>query len=125
MDKRPKILLVDDDADFLEATKGILISKSWNVITAPNGAKGIAMARTDKPDLVLLDMMMPEQDGFLTAREFKADPLLSKTPVLALTSFSVQLGSPFDIEVDEYLQKSISPDELLGRVQAHLKRAGF
>jgi two-component system, OmpR family, alkaline phosphatase synthesis response regulator PhoP len=125
MNKKPKILLVDDDFDFLEATRMILQSKPWDVITAKNGLEGIQKAREEKPDLILLDMMMPEKDGFTAATELQNDAELKSIPVLALTSFNTSFGSPFSIEVDEYIQKSILPDQLLERVQVHLQRIGF
>lgn len=125
MSKKPRILLIDDDPDFVTATKKILESKSWEVVTAANGEEGIKKSKSEKPDLILLDMMMPVKDGMLTAKDLKSDPAVAKIPVLALTSFNQNLGDPFEIQVDEYLQKTISPAELLAKVQVHLKRLGF
>jgi two-component system, OmpR family, alkaline phosphatase synthesis response regulator PhoP len=125
MNKKARILLVDDDADFVTATKKILESKSWEVIIASNGEDGIKKARSESPDLILLDMMMPVKDGFLAAKDLKADPKVSKIPVLALTGFNQNLGDPFEIQVDEYIQKTISPVQLLEKVQGHLKKLGF
>jgi signal transduction histidine kinase/CheY-like chemotaxis protein len=125
MSKKPKILIVDDDADFRESTKMVLETKPWEIITAKDGNEGIRKAKADKPDLILLDMMMPEKDGFTAATEMKKDAALRKIPILALTSYSVQLGSPFEFDVDEYIQKSITPDQLLEKVQSHLKRIGL
>jgi two-component system, OmpR family, alkaline phosphatase synthesis response regulator PhoP len=125
MDKKPRILLVDDDADFVTATKKILESKSWEVVVATNGEDGLKKAKSEKPNLILLDMMMPVKDGFLAAKDLKSDPAVAKIPVLALTSFNQNLGDPFEIQVDEYIQKTISPKELLEKVQVHLKRLGF
>jgi two-component system, OmpR family, alkaline phosphatase synthesis response regulator PhoP len=125
MNKKPRILLVDDDADFVAATKKILESKSWEVVVAANGEDGIKKAKSEKPDLILLDMMMPVKDGFLAAKDLKADKDVAKIPVLALTSFSQNLGDPFEIQVDEYIQKTIAPAQLLEKVQVHLKRLGF
>jgi len=125
MNRKPRILLVDDDADFVTATKKILESKSWEVIVASNGEDGIKKAKTESPDLILLDMMMPVKDGFLAAKDLKTDAAVSKIPVLALTGFNQNLGDPFEIQVDEYIQKTITPGQLLEKVDVHLKRLGF
>ncbi len=125
MERKPKILLVDDDADFVQTTSKVLKSKPYQVIVAYNGEEGLRKAREEKPDLVLLDIMMPVKDGFLAAAEFNEDPAISKIPVLALTSFSESLGQPFAFEFDEYLKKPIKPDELIAVVEKHLKRLGF
>lgn len=125
MNRKARILLVDDDADFVAATKKILESRSWEVIVASNGEDGVAKARSESPDLILLDMMMPVKDGFLAAKDLKTDAKVSKIPVLALTSFSQNLGDPFEIHVDEYIQKTVPPAQLLEKVQGHLKKLGF
>jgi CheY-like chemotaxis protein len=125
MNRKARILLVDDDADFVAATKKILESKSWEVIVASNGEEGIKKARSESPDLILLDMMMPVKDGFLAAKDLKADAKVSKIPVLALTGFNQNLGDPFEIQVDEYIQKTIAPVQLQEKVQGHLKKLGF
>jgi CheY-like chemotaxis protein len=125
MNRKARILLVDDDADFAAATKKILESKSWDVIVATNGEDGIKKARSESPDLILLDMMMPVKDGFLTAKDLKSDAKISKIPVLALTSFNQNLGEPFEIQVDDHIQKSVTPAQLLEKVAGHLKKLGF
>jgi len=125
MDRKPKILIVDDDVDFVEATSAILKSKPYEVIVAFNGQEGLEKARKDKPDLVLLDLLMPVMDGWNVADHFKKDPVLSKIQVLALTSFSDSLGQPFEFDVSEQLNKPIKPKELLDAVEKYLKRIGF
>jgi two-component system alkaline phosphatase synthesis response regulator PhoP len=122
MDRKPKILLIDDDIDFAQATSKVLESKPWEVSVAINGEEGLQKARKEKPDLVLLDIMMPIKDGFLVAEQFGKDPLLSKVPVLALTSFSESSGQPFPFEVSEYIRKPIRPKELLAIVEKHLRK---
>ncbi len=120
MAKSYKILLVDDDPDFVKVTSRILQSKSYRVISATDGAEGLQKMRDDKPDLVLLDIMMPGMDGYVAADQISKDPVLSKIPVLALTSFSESLGAPFQFKVAGYLQKTVKPEELLGMVAKHL-----
>ena len=128
MEKRPKILLVDDDPDFVEATKIILESKPYEVIVAADGNEGLRKAREENPDLILLDIIMPVENGFTAAEQLKKDPQLSKIPVIMLTSFSsrgqatsIPRGRGFSLEAEDYIEKPVSPEELLDRVQQYLK----
>ena len=132
MEKKAKILLVDDYVDFVEATKTILESKPYEVIVAYEGDEGLRKAREENPDLVLLDVIMPVKDGFTAAEQFKKDPQLSKIPVLMLTAFaakggetSIPVSRGYTLEAEDYIDKPISPKELLARVEKHLKKAGF
>jgi two-component system alkaline phosphatase synthesis response regulator PhoP len=123
MKQRPKILLVDDDVDLVKVMSGALESRAYEVIVAYNGQEGLEKARKEKPDLVVLDILMPVADGFTFADQFRRDPSLVKTPVLALTSFSESLGQPFPFEVTEYIMKPIKPRDLVAKVEQVLKRA--
>ncbi len=125
MKQRPKVLLVDDDVDLVKVMRGALESKAYEVIVAYNGQEGLEKAKKEKPDLVVLDIMMPVVDGFIFASEFRKDPSLAKVPVIALTSFSESLGQPFPFEVSEYIQKPIRPRDLVAKVEEFLKRRGF
>ncbi len=120
METKAKILLIDDDTDFVKATSMVLKSKPYQIIVAYSGLEGLHKMRIEKPDLVLLDIMMPENDGFIVADEISKDPDISGIPVLALTSFSESLGQPFPFKVAEYLQKSTKPAELLEKIAKHL-----
>jgi len=129
MEKKAKILLVDDDVDFVESTKMVLESKPYEVIVAREGDEGLRLAREKNPDLILLDIIMPVQDGFTAAEQLKKDPQLSKIPVLMLTSFSQRIGETsipvsrgLKLEAEDYIEKPVSPEELLSRVQRYLKR---
>ena len=124
MKQRPKILVVDDDVDLVAVMKGTLESKPYDVIVAYNGKEGLEKAKKEKPDLILLDIMMPVMDGFNFAEQFGKEPSLSKIPVLALTSFSESLGQPFPFQVAEYLRKPLKPKELIAKVEEHLKKTG-
>ena len=132
MEKKAKILLIDDDVDFVEATKTILESKPYEVIVAHEGDEGLQKAREGNPDLILLDVIMPVKDGFTAAEQLKKDPQLSKIPILMLTAFSSKRGETsipvsrgFTLEAEDYLEKPISPEELLAKVAEHLKKIGF
>jgi len=124
-----KILVVDDDPDFVAATKTILESRpDYQVLSANDGVFALSIARAEQPDLLILDVIMPFEDGFTTARELRADPELSKIPVIVLTSFSQRKGETnisvaqgMELEAEDYIEKPISPQELLRRVDKLLK----
>ncbi|HEY92990.1 MAG TPA: response regulator [Dehalococcoidia bacterium] len=129
MEKKAKILLIDDDIDFVESTKTILESKPYEVIVAYNGDWGLQKAREENPDLILLDIIMPIEDGFTAAEQLKKDPQLSKIPVLMLTGFASKVGEThlavsqgLKLETEDYIDKPISPENLLARVEEHLKK---
>ena len=128
MEKRAKILLIDDDVDFVAATKIVLESAPYEVIVANEGDEGLQKAREEKPDLILLDVIMPIKDGFTAAEQLKKDPQLSKIPVLMLTAFSskgqettIPRSRGFTLEAEDYIEKPVTPEELLDRVKRYLK----
>lgn len=129
MEKQARILLVDDDPDFLEATRAVLESKPYQVLTALNGQEGLDKAQTDEPDLVLLDIIMPGLDGFEVCRRLKENPRLSCIPVMMITSFSerymdtsLAMSQGLTLEADDFIDKPIVPAELLLRVEKLLKK---
>jgi len=132
MEKKAKILLIDDDDDFVESTKIILESKPYEVIVAHEGDEGLRKAKEENPDLILLDVIMPVKDGFTAAEQLKKDPQLSKIPILMLTAFaakgqetSIPVSRGFALETEDYLDKPVRPEELLASIAKHLKKAGF
>ena len=131
MEKKAKILLIDDDVDFVEVTKIILETKPYEVIVAYEGDEGLRKAKEENPDLILLDVIMPVKDGFTAAEQLKKDPQLSKIPVLMLTAFStvgretsVPVSRGFTLETEDYLEKPVQPQNLLAAVEKALRRAG-
>ena len=131
MEKKAKILLIDDDIDFVEATKTILESKPYEVIVAYEGDEGLRKAREENPALILLDVIMPVKDGFSAAEQLKKDPQLSKIPVIILTSYSarragtsIPVSRGLELEAEDYIEKPISPQNLLNTVEKYLTRAG-
>jgi CheY-like chemotaxis protein len=131
MTQPAKILLVDDDPVFVEATKIVLESK-YQVITAQDGDEGLEKARKLKPDLILLDVIMPTKDGFHVCKQLKKDPDLAHIPVVMLTSFAQHKGEtniPVDagleLEAEGYLEKPISPEALLKQVGSMLSKGSF
>jgi CheY-like chemotaxis protein len=129
MERRAKILLVDDDPDFVEATKAVLESQPYEVITALSGKAGLQKAREEKPDLVLLDIIMPGVDGFQVCQQLKKDPQLAEIPVIMITSFSQKyretslgLSQGLTLEAEDFVDKPVAPAELLIRVEKWLKK---
>ncbi|MCK4580074.1 MAG: response regulator [Dehalococcoidia bacterium] len=129
MKDKAKILLVDDDEDFVEATKLVLESKPYEVVVAYDGDEGLAKARQERPDLIILDIIMPVKDGFNAAEQLKKAPELRDIPVLMLTSFSQKVGETslsvsqgLTLDTEDYVDKPVSPEELLRRVEKLLKR---
>ncbi len=129
MERRAKILLVDDDPDFVEATKVVLESRPYEVITAFSGEEGLKKAREEKPDLVLLDIIMPDIDGFQVCQQLKKDPQLSQIPVIMITSFSekymetsIGVSQGLSLEAEDFVDKPVAPAELLIRVEKWLKK---
>lgn len=132
MTRKAKILLIDDDVDFVEATTIVLESKPYEVIVASEGEEGLRRARGEKPDLIILDIIMPVKDGFTAAEEFKKDPELGKIPIIMLTSYaerggetSIAASRGLTLEAEDYIDKPVKPEELLQRVEKQLRKAGF
>ena len=120
MDSQARILVIDDDPLFVKTTKTILESKDYQVITAFDGDEGLQKARDEEPDLILLDIIMPTQDGFHVCEQIKGNPQLAGIPVIILTSFAKKKGETnipvsagFQLEAEGYLDKPVDPKELL------------
>ncbi len=127
MEKRPKILLIDDDTDFVEATKTVLESNRYQVIVAYEGESGLQKAIQENPNLVFLDVIMPVKNGFVAAEQFKKNPQLSAIPLVMLTSFStkgqgtgIPLSGGMALEAEDYVEKPISPEQLISKVKQYV-----
>ena len=119
-----KILVIDDDIAINELIKVNLELQGYEVIQAFNGIEGFALAKQEVPALIVLDVMMPEVDGFTVAQRIRQADDISDTPIIMLTALS-QLNDKvngFNLGVDDYLTKPFEIDELLVRVRALLKR---
>lgn len=132
MTRKAKILIVDDDIDFIDSTRTILESKPYEVIVAHEGEEGLKKAREENPDLILLDVIMPVKDGFTAAEQLKKDSQLSKIPLVMLTAFSskrqessIPVSRGFDLEAEEYIEKPVSPENLLAIVEKYLEKSGL
>lgn len=123
-----KILIVDDDKEWAEGTKAVLESAGHVVCLAHNGEEGFAKAVSEKPDLLLLDVMMTHvTEGFEIARKLKEEPTTSQLPVIIVTGIRRAKRLPFKFEPDEdwlpvkaVLEKPVAPQVLLKQVQSAL-----
>jgi len=127
---KAKILLVDDDPDFLEMHKAVLVRNGYDVLTASSSQEGLERVRTDLPDLIILDLMMEKHDsGFSFSKQIKKDPLFKRIPILMVTSVAEATGYRFSLEkdgywmkADDFLDKPVMPDVLIGRVEKLLQK---
>jgi CheY-like chemotaxis protein len=119
-----KILVIDDDPDFVESVENLLEAKGYQVVSASNGKEGVEKAKTEKPDLILLDVMMNTKDeGFNVAREMNEIPEVKGTPVVMVTGVRKEMNLPFGFEPDEtwlpvkqIVEKPVKPETLLKAV---------
>ena len=122
--EQPVVLAADDDEDILALVTFRLERSGYSVLQAHDGAEALELALAEKPDLAVLDVMMPKMDGFELTRRLRAHEATSRMPIILLTARAqdsdVQEG--FDAGADDYLRKPFSPQELRSRVQAILGR---
>ena len=123
--KTPKILLVDDEPDIVEFLSYNLKKEGYEVVTAHNGVEGLKQAKIQKPDLILLDMMMPEMDGIECCKEIKKVESLKKTLVVFLTAKTEDASqiTGYESGADDYVTKPIKPMILMSKIKAWLNRA--
>lgn len=116
--RKGKILAVDDEVYILHILDFSLEAEGFEVITASNGELCVERARQERPDLIVLDIMMPVLDGYETCRRLKADPLTKDIPVILLTAkgrdVDKRLG--FEVGASEYIVKPFSPSRLIERI---------
>jgi len=117
------VLVVDDIAKNLQVVGTMLRNAGYAVMPATSGAKALEGVRVQLPDLILLDLMMPELDGLEVCRRLKADPLTQPIPVIFLTASNEMehLVKGFEVGAVDYVTKPFNPPELLARVQTHLE----
>ena len=118
------IVIIDDDPDILDASKLVLTAKGYEVVTADNPDEGYKIVMEQKPDLIILDVMMIEpDDGFFLAQKLRRQNVA--TPILMYTSVSKALGLEFAagemVPVDDLVEKPISPDTLIDKVEKLLQ----
>ncbi|MFH1681711.1 MAG: response regulator [Candidatus Eisenbacteria bacterium] len=117
-----KILVVDDEVYILHILDFSLGAEGYEVLTAADGEEALRVARTEKPDLIVLDIMMPKVDGFEACRRLKADPETSPIPVILLTAKGREVDRQMGMEVgaDDYIVKPLSPIRLIEKIENYL-----
>ena len=133
MRSRAKILVVDDDPDIIKATTRVLEVRGYQVIAALNGEECLRKIQEERPDLIILDLLMPKLDGFRVCRELRENaeyadyadiPMLIATAVREEASRRrYELETGIDLDVDDYVEKPIHPLDLLHRVEKLLEES--
>lgn len=124
-----KVLVIDDDNDFVESIVNLLEARGYAVASASNGKDGVEAAKADNPDLILLDVMMTTKDeGFNVARQLNEVEALKGTPIIMVTGVRKEMNLPFGFEPDEtwlpvkeILEKPVKPETLLNAVSNALQ----
>lgn len=119
-----KVLVVDDEPDIVEILKYNLEKEGYQVETAEDGIKGVKVAQKFLPDVILLDIMMPKQDGVETCLQLRATPELKNTFIIFLTARMEEYSevAAFDVGADDYITKPIKPRALMSRIAALFRR---
>jgi CheY-like chemotaxis protein len=122
----PKILLIEDNEMNRDMLSRRLVRGGYEVIIAEDGARGVAMASSDRPDLILMDMSLPVIDGWEATRRIKATSELRKIPIIALTAHAMTTDRDKALEAgcDDYDTKPIELQRLLGKIETLLAAAG-
>lgn len=120
-----KILVVDDDVDTLRLVGLMLQKQGYQIVAANNGHQALSLAQNENPDLILLDVMMPDMDGYEVTKQLRASPVTQNTPIIMFTAKSQvdDKVTGFDAGVDDYLTKPTQPRELFAHVKAVLARS--
>ena len=120
-----KILIVEDEANIRQLVRYNLKKEGFQVLEATDGAQGLQSAQREKPDLVLLDLMLPELDGLEVCRRLKGNPATAALPIIMLTARAEEVDKIIGLELgaDDYMTKPFSPRELTARIKAVLRRS--
>lgn len=121
--EKQKILIIDDEMEMTQLLRIELETEGYAVSTANDGQAGLQLIREEKPDLILLDVMMPKMDGYEVLKTFKADPDFTNTPVIMLTAkgLSEEIQKGLDLGVDDYIAKPFHANLLIKRIGTILK----
>ena len=118
---KKRILCIEDDEDMVDLIRLILTRRGFEVLGASRGASGLEIIRKEKPDLVLLDLMMPEMDGWEVYQQIKSDEATQNTPVIVVTAKAQSIDRVLGLhiaKVDDYISKPFSPQELLDSIES-------
>ena len=121
---KPRILVVDDEPEAVELVEFNLKQSGYTVTTAADGAEALKKARSQTPDLIVLDVMLPEMDGFEICKALRLDPATLRIPIIMLTAKAAEIDRVLGLELgaDDYLTKPFSTRELLLRIKKILAR---
>jgi two-component system alkaline phosphatase synthesis response regulator PhoP len=121
---RCKVLVVDDEEYIQHILNFSFGAEGYDVLTASDGQEAIAKAKSDKPDVIVLDIMMPKMDGYEACKKLKSDPQTKNIPVILLTAKGRDVDRKLGAEVgaDDYVVKPFSPGRLIERVEGIIKR---
>jgi len=121
---KPKVLLVEDNENNRYLAQFLLEREGFDVALAVNGKQALEAARLSKPDLVLMDIQMPEMDGYETAERFKSDPALAEIPLVGASSFAMvgDRSKALKVGFAGYIEKPINPDTFAQEVSRFLKK---
>ena len=128
-DMAKKVLIIDDEPDFVDAVSSILEAEGYDVISAPDGSEGFKKAKAESPDIILLDVMMTRKtEGFEVAQNFKNDEATKNIPVIMLTGIRKAMDIRFSLGPDDewlpvkaLLEKPVKPETLLSVIEENLK----
>jgi two-component system alkaline phosphatase synthesis response regulator PhoP len=122
----PRILVVDDDKQIVRLVQSYLERAGYQVLTAYDGEMALHTIRRERPDLVVLDLMLPDRDGWEITRTVRSDPNLASLPIIMLTARVEDTDKIVGLELgaDDYIAKPFNPHEVVARVRAVLRRAG-
>ncbi len=130
MEKQPYILVVDDDPDILDGILAVLESQPYRLQTARDGKRCLEMVDVERPDLLILDLLMPRMDGFAVIRFLRENPAYDPLPIMVLTTVvedasrrRYELETGMNMDVQDYIQKPVLPGELIRRVKRILEPA--
>lgn len=130
METKAKILIIDDDPDIVEASRMVLEAKGYQVFSAANSTDGRKKIKEERPQLIILDVMMDKMDdGFVLAQSLKQDQQYASIPILMLTAVIKKTGFTFSpqsdgewLPVDDFVEKPIQPDVLIKKVETLLAK---
>ncbi len=120
---KKKILVIEDNEDNMRIVRDLLTSADYEVIEAVTGQDGVTAAETQGPELIIMDIQLPDFDGYEATRRIKANPALSPIPIIAVTSYALSGDDvkAFEAGCDAYVTKPFSPRELLAKIREYLK----
>jgi len=120
---KKKILVIEDNEDNRRIVRDLLTSADYEVIEAVTGQEGVTAAETQGPELILMDIQLPDFDGYEATRRIKANPALSPIPIIAVTSYALSGDDvkAFEAGCDAYVTKPFSPRELLAKIREYLQ----